>query len=259
MRNQTLESDFADPAREVASAVAQFVSGLIAPHETASFASSQNDKDSEETGSNVVEAINGYAWSVGDNPLSFTTPWVSIRVHTPRHCAQKHRRCADRPCFIDVQSRRFHARTHRREIRRHLPSRQKAAKASAYLLNFEPEESCVSIFERSADVVIFRFRARGRRVRESLQGEERGGQISHLCHGSGRPRACREKRKQYLLLSSPSKGTASFYASGRLFRTLSWIGFAVLFFYLRMKQRPTRCARPKRDGRSPARLILYQW
>ena len=36
--------------------------------------SSQNDKDSEETGSNVVEAINGYAWSVGDNPLSFTTP-----------------------------------------------------------------------------------------------------------------------------------------------------------------------------------------
>ena len=66
----------------------------------------------------------------------------------------------------------------------------------------------------------------------------------------------REKRKQYLLLSSPSKGTASSYASGRLFRTLSWIGFAVLFFYLRMKQTTEALrAAKKRDGRNPAKQI----
>ena len=67
---KTLEADFADPAREVASMVAQFVSGLIAPHESTSFTSSHQNGSEE----NVVEAMNGYAWSVGDNPLSFTTP-----------------------------------------------------------------------------------------------------------------------------------------------------------------------------------------
>ena len=75
---KTLEADFADPAREVASMVAQFVSGLIAPHESTSFTSSHQNGSEE----NVVEAMNGYAWSVGDNPLSFTTPGLDLAPYT---------------------------------------------------------------------------------------------------------------------------------------------------------------------------------
>ena len=134
---KTLESDFADPAREVASAVAQFVSGLIAPHETASFMSSQNDKDSEETGSNVVEAINGYAWSVGDNPLSFTTPGSRFgSIH--RDIARRNIVVAQIDRVLSTYNRAVSMleRVARNQAASTKPS--KAAKASAYPLNFEP-------------------------------------------------------------------------------------------------------------------------
>ena len=48
----------------------------------------------------------------------------------------------------------------------------------------------------------------------------------------------REKRKQYLLMSSASRSASSGISSyiNSMFRTLLWFLFSILLFYLRMKQ-----------------------
>ena len=233
---KTLESDFADPAREVASAVAQFVSGLIAPHETASFMSSQNDKDSEETGSNVVEAINGYAWSVGDNPLSFTTPgsrFGSIHRDIARRnivvaqidrVLSTYNRAVSMLERIDAKSDGIYEAVKSGEGKR-LSVELRTSKKAAFRYLKEAQTLLSSVSVRADDASAKVSKAK----KEVDKFHTYAMVLSDHVHA-------REKRKQYLLLSSPSKGTASSYASGRLFRTLSWIGFAVLFFYLRMKQ-----------------------
>ena len=232
---KTLESDFADPAREVASAVAQFVSGLIAPHETASFMSSQNDKDSEKTGSNVVEAINGYAWSVGDNPLSFTTPGSRF--------GSIHRDIARRNIVVAQIDRVLS--TYNRAVS--MLERIDAKSDGIYEAVKSGEGKRLSVELRTSKKAAFRYLKEAQTLLSSVsaRADDASAKVSKAKKEVDKFHTyamvlidhvhAREKRKQYLLLSSPSKGTVSSYVSG-LFRTLSWIGFAVLFFYLRMKQ-----------------------
>ena len=139
------------------------------------------------------------------------------------------------------------------EIRRHLRSRQKRKRLSVETSNLE--ESCVSIFERSTDVVIFRFRARRRRVRESFQGEERGGQILHR-YGSER-RTCTPRKEETILITASSfEGNCSFLRERSSVSNAFVDRFRRTLLLFADETQPS--AMSKRDGRSPRRLILYQ-
>ncbi len=231
---KTLEADFADPAREVASMVAQFVSGLIAPHESTSFTSSHQNGSEE----NVVEAMNGYAWSVGDNPFSFTTPGSRFgSIH--REIARRNIVVAqiDRVLLtynravvslerIDAKSDGVYEAAKSGEGKR-LSAELRASKKAAfrYLKEAQTLLSSVSLHADEASAKVSRAK------------KEVDKFFAHATVLSDHVHA-REKRKQYLLMSSASSSASSTISSyiNSMFRTLLWFLFAILFFYLRMKQ-----------------------
>ena len=232
---KTLEADFADPAREVASMVAQFVSGLIAPHESTSFTSSHQNGSEENV---VVEAMNGYAWSVGDNPLSFTTPGSRFgSIH--REIARRNIVVAqiDRVLLtynravvslerIDAKSDGVYEAAKSGEGKR-LSAELRASKKAAfrYLKEAQTLLSSVSSHADEASAKVSRAK------------KEVDKFFAHATVLSDHVHA-REKRKQYLLMSSASSSASSGISSyiNSMFRTLLWFLFAILFFYLRMKQ-----------------------
>jgi len=231
---KTIESDFADPAKEVASMVAQFVSGIIAPHESTSFMSSDQN-DSEE---NVVEAMNGYAWSVGDNPLSFTTPGSrfgsihreiahrNIVVAQIDRVLSTYNRAVAILERIDAKSDGVYEAAKSGEGKR-LSAELRASKKAAfrYLKEAQTLLSSVSSHADEASVKVSRAK---KEVDKFLVYAT---VLSDHVHA-------REKRKQYLLMSSTSTSSSSAISSyaNSMFRTVLWILFAILFFYLRMKQ-----------------------
>jgi hypothetical protein len=262
--NKTIEIDFADPAREVASTVAKFVSGLIAPHETSSYFSSNDNEGNPTTMESLTEASNGFAWSVGDNPLSFTTPGSCFgAIH--REIAQRNIVVAqiDRVLRtyslgvtlleqIDVKSDGVYEASKSGEGKR-LSSEIRLSKKATFrylkraraILSTSSSTSSTSSSLNTDEASLQASKAQKEATNFLMHVEI----LSDLFHA-------REKRKQYVFHVSSahyskkkenkksSTPSATIIFSG-LFRAVLWSSFALVFFYLRMKQTTNKIRQAK--------------